>query len=200
MYQISEIFYSIQGEGVWSGTPCLFLRFYSCNRNCEFCDTYRPAISLVNMELKEIAHVLSSLSPSCSHLVLTGGEPFFQPKFPDLCAYMLRAGYNLHIETNGDLLPPQCFESDKIWITVSPKDRIPIPKYVKEVKWLVGDGKELWRGAIITPPPCVHFLQPVWDARREVYERNLATCIHLVKKHPTIFRLNTQQHKEWGVL
>lgn len=39
MKKINEIFYSLQGEGFWSGTPIIFIRFSGCNLRCDFCDT-----------------------------------------------------------------------------------------------------------------------------------------------------------------
>ena len=39
MYRVNEIFYSLQGEGVYTGTPAVFLRFSGCNLKCGFCDT-----------------------------------------------------------------------------------------------------------------------------------------------------------------
>ena len=201
VYKLNEVFYSIQGEGFWAGTPCLFLRFHSCNRVCEFCDTKREELVSILVWEKEIAHMLSCLSPSCTHLVLTGGEPFHQPHLEVLLVYLQRAGYTLHIETNGDLLPLSPSPAlSSCWITVSPKTSLLLPSYVREVKWLVGDGKELWRQSLEKPSFLSHqYLQPVWSERKEVYERNLLTCFYLVKEHPHLFKLSTQQHKRWGV-
>ena len=39
MLQLAEIFYSIQGEGMWTGTPAVFVRLAGCNLACDFCDT-----------------------------------------------------------------------------------------------------------------------------------------------------------------
>ena len=39
VYTVNEIFYSLQGEGFYTGTPAVFLRFAGCNRQCSFCDT-----------------------------------------------------------------------------------------------------------------------------------------------------------------
>ena len=36
---IKEIFYSIQGEGLYAGTAQHFIRFCDCNLNCSYCDT-----------------------------------------------------------------------------------------------------------------------------------------------------------------
>ena len=38
-YKINEIFYSLQGEGYYTGTPAIFIRFSGCNLHCPYCDT-----------------------------------------------------------------------------------------------------------------------------------------------------------------
>jgi organic radical activating enzyme len=193
-YLINEIFYSIQGEGAWAGTACSFVRFQTCNRECEFCDTQRGQGEPLDEE--GFLSAVQELSTT-NRVVLTGGEPFYQPKLEDLVKHLIVEGRrSVHIETNGDLLPSINPFPPLVWISVSPKEWLIIPSYVNEVKYLVGDGQELWERALRQPPRFREFVQPVWG---EHYQINLAQCVHLVKKYPYRFQLSTQQHKNWGI-
>ncbi|MFM7149580.1 MAG: 7-carboxy-7-deazaguanine synthase QueE, partial [Gemmataceae bacterium] len=82
---ISEIFYSIQGEGSLSGVPSTFIRTSGCNLRCRWCDT--PYTSWESegqhLSLEEILRTVESF-PS-RHVVLTGGEPLLAPEIEALC-------------------------------------------------------------------------------------------------------------------
>jgi len=203
-YKIHEMFYSLKGEGLYTGVPMVFLRFSNCNRTCSFCDTPRSPIAAVSLTIKEILHTLHSLAPRCDRVVITGGEPFHQPNLQPLLEALQLVNYTLHFESNGDLLPsPAFWKLGKSWVAVSPKSWLHFyPDYVDEIKWLVGDGKELWYQALykedLFPPNVLHILQPVWEANSNIRLRNLLTCIQIAKENPK-FRLGTQQHKQWGI-
>ena len=49
-YRINEIFYSLQGEGFWTGTPAVFVRFSGCNLRCPFCDTAHQTFTPMTAE------------------------------------------------------------------------------------------------------------------------------------------------------
>ena len=71
--KISEIFYSVQGEGTHVGKPTIFIRVFDCNLDCNFCD--EPLHKTVNNEMSE-EEVISEIQPFASkHVVITGGEP-----------------------------------------------------------------------------------------------------------------------------
>jgi len=112
-YHINEIFYSIQGEGTYTGTPCIFIRLAGCNLSCVWCDTLHK--SKYFEEEEWILHELARYA--CDKVVLTGGEPLTQNLDPLLVALRL-AGYSIHLETNCTLpLPSIGFD----WVVVSPK-------------------------------------------------------------------------------
>ena len=114
MYRVNEIFYSLQGEGFWTGTPMVFVRFSGCNLRCPFCDTDhlegRP------MQAEEIVQAVRSTG-SCKRVCLTGGEPLLQLD-RELVDALHQAGYTLHLETNGTRPVPEGVD----WVTLSPKE------------------------------------------------------------------------------
>ena len=72
--RINEIFYSLQGEGFFTGTPAVFIRFSGCNLQCDFCDTTHQ--SFTDMSEDEI--VQQAANYAGRHVVITGGEPSLQ--------------------------------------------------------------------------------------------------------------------------
>jgi 7-carboxy-7-deazaguanine synthase len=100
--QLSETFYSIQGESSFAGYPCLFFRLAGCNLRCSYCDakyTYEePAtVTPLNTLLSEAARYPNAL------IEITGGEPLLQEGVYPLMAALLAAGRTVLLETNGSL-------------------------------------------------------------------------------------------------
>ena len=97
MYDLVEIFESLQGEGRNSGKRCVFVRFARCNLKCEWCDTaVEKCFSLDRAALlDEIAQYRAR------NVILTGGEPTLQREMPELIAELRRRGYWIAVETNG---------------------------------------------------------------------------------------------------
>ena len=112
-YKVNEIFYSLQGEGFYTGHAAVFIRFSGCNLKCPFCDTdFRKYTEMTKTEiLLEVAKYPTDL------VVFTGGEPTLQ-----LTASLIEGIHGLHkiaaIETNGTRDVPDNID----WITVSPKN------------------------------------------------------------------------------
>ena len=70
-YRINEIFYSLQGEGYFTGTPAVFLRMSGCNLKCGFCDTRHDEHTL--MSPAQIVEAIGQYPTR--HIIITGGEP-----------------------------------------------------------------------------------------------------------------------------
>ncbi len=75
VYPISEIFYSIQGEGSLAGTPSVFVRLAGCPLRCVWCDTSYAWSTEESEMLSVQAIVDKAVSYNCGHVVVTGGEP-----------------------------------------------------------------------------------------------------------------------------
>lgn len=102
---ISEIFYSIQGEGELTGVPSVFVRTSGCNLRCRWCDT--PYASW-NPEGEDMGvdRILEEVKKyPARHVVLTGGEPMIARNIRDLAAGLREAGYHITIETAGTVAP-----------------------------------------------------------------------------------------------
>ena len=96
---VTEIFYSIQGESMWSGLPCVFVRLSGCNLRCHYCDTpyaYAPGQPMV---ISEIFRQAAGFN--CARLTITGGEPLLQEETPELVSVFIEKGFNVSMETNG---------------------------------------------------------------------------------------------------
>lgn len=208
MYQVKEIFYTLQGEGVNAGRPAVFCRFAGCNlwsglerdragAVCKFCDTdfvgtdgtrggrYGSANALAGT----VERAWPVQERAGRFAVLTGGEPALQADVPLVAALHARS-FLVAIETNGTLdLPPGLD-----WVCVSPKADAPLKvKRGNELKLVYPQG---------VPPSAYeglafeHFLLQPMDGlhARENTESAVAYCLH----HPK-WRLSLQTHKVLGL-
>ena len=99
--KINEVFYSIQGEGKWSGLPNIFIRTTGCNLRCSFCDTKYAYDDGKEMNIEEILNNISKYP--CKYVCLTGGEPLLQNEIVELIDNLIRQKYKVCIETNGSI-------------------------------------------------------------------------------------------------
>ena len=118
MYIINEIFCSLQGEGFWTGTPMVFVRFSGCNLKCPFCDTDHAKGT--EMTAEEIVAEAVRIGGGCGRVCVTGGEPSLQLD-PILVEAFHAEGFKVHVETNGT----RPLSGGVDWITVSPKSEVP---------------------------------------------------------------------------
>lgn len=115
VFKITEIFRSIQGEGVDTGCPAVFVRMAGCNLQCCFCDTNHEEKFVLNDE--QLVKRIIEESQGTRLVVFTGGEPLCQPIVrivPQLKAF----GFYVGVETNGTI------ETDPLWfnsLSLSPK-------------------------------------------------------------------------------
>jgi 7-carboxy-7-deazaguanine synthase len=104
--KINSIFESISGEGGFfpQGSWVTFIRTQQCPLRCEYCDTLY-ARDKEGGEEKTIEEIISSVKTD--KVLITGGEPLFQPvDFAELVMSLLKAGKQIQVETNGSLFPP----------------------------------------------------------------------------------------------
>ncbi len=102
---ISEIFYSIQGEGTLTGTPSVFVRTSGCNLRCNWCDTPYASWNPEG-EARTVAQVVAEIERHpARHVVLTGGEPMIAKEVRVLAAAIKELGRHLTIETAATVAP-----------------------------------------------------------------------------------------------
>ena len=105
--RVTEIFFSLQGEGTRAGRPCVFVRFTGCDLRCVYCDT---SYAFQGGEERSRAGDPRGGGPlPCRFVLLTGGEPMLQRDLPALARELLARGYEVAVETHGqaplDALP-----------------------------------------------------------------------------------------------
>jgi 7-carboxy-7-deazaguanine synthase len=99
--RVTEIFFSIQGEGTRAGRPCVFVRFTGCDLRCNYCDT---AYAFTGGTEASQAEILAEVARHpCRFVLLTGGEPMLQRELPGLAQALLDRGYEVAVETHGQL-------------------------------------------------------------------------------------------------
>jgi len=206
-FAIKEIFYSLQGEGFYSGRPAIFIRFTGCNfwsglekhrKNaiCDFCDTDFRGVDGQNggfFNPKELIDKIKSLSIDCKFVVLTGGEPLLQVT-KELINYFHSHDYYVALETNGSKEPHDNID----WICVSPKN----PDYIHKCyeSKVVGELKVVYPTSF---SPHIYrtkirstysYIQPLDTKKIDLNEKYISKAMEYCKKYPKWF-LSLQTHK-----
>ena len=183
--RINEIFYSLQGEGRFTGVPAVFVRLAGCNLRCPFCDT--DFTSFTEMSEEDIVREVNGYP--ARHVVLTGGEPTLQLT-DTLVARLHEAGCFVQMETNGTHPVPSGID----WVTCSPKagGRV-VLKRVHEVKMLYqGEGTDLTTAEGIEAEE--YRLQPLDTGDPVRNEEITKATIQYILEHPQ-WKLSLQTHK-----
>ena len=201
--RINEIFYSIQGEGHYTGTPAVFVRLAGCNLNCWFCDTEFHSFT----EMSEDEIVAEASQYPSRYMVITGGEPTLQLT-ASLTSKLHAIGFYIMLETNGTQpLPEGCIVD---WITCSPKHPSPNTHHptpnthhpiriqrIDELK-VVYEGTEQDMSQYDVIQAKEYRLQPccTGDRQKDTFITN--QTIDYILTHPK-WRLSLQTHKILGV-
>lgn len=104
---VSEIFVSVQGEGVDVGTPTTFVRLWGCNLTCSWCDTKYTWQTRHFQEMSLDTILERALAPATLWVSITGGEPLIHPEeaLLDLVRGLRQAGRRVNIESNATRFP-----------------------------------------------------------------------------------------------
>jgi 7-carboxy-7-deazaguanine synthase len=197
--KVSEIFYSLQGEGARIGTPTIFIRLTGCKaKNACYsmgikCDTEFE--SGKEMSLDEIVNWLHNNAPQCREITWTGGEPTDQLT-NEIVSFFKEKGYYQAIETSG--LNPVPAGID--FVCVSPKVAEHVikknfPTGVDELRYVRHKGQTIPEPSI---PAVHHWISPHSDGFN-INSENLKHCINLCIENGQ-WKLSLQNHKIWNIL
>ena len=209
VYQVKEIFHTLQGEGRQAGRAAVFCRFAGCNlwsgreadrpeAICRFCDTDFVGVDGIGggrfaNSAELAARIASHWGPTRErrYVVLTGGEPALQVDAALIDA-LHAEGFEIAIETNGSLALPPGID----WICVSPKAGAP---------WVQRVGHEL---KLVVPQPEIDPLQFEAEGRFDHWQvqamdgpalaDNTAWAVQWCLAHPR-WQLSVQTHKTLGI-
>jgi len=217
LYPINEVFQTIQGEGIFTGVPAIFIRLQGCPVGCPWCDTQHTWEQQPNDEValfevtektqatshwanataEQLVDLLKQKGYTAKHIVITGGEPAMFDLI-ELGQVLEQAGYQLQIETSGTFLLKV---TDATWVTVSPKLDMPggymvrpdCMKRADEIKYPVAMQKHIdqFDRLLATCPPREGVsiaLQPI-SQRPRATELAMKVCIE------RNWRLSVQLHK-----
>lgn len=197
--KVSEIFYSLQGEGARIGTPTIFIRLQGCKaKNACYalgikCDTEFE--SGKEFSLEEIIKWIEEKAPTCKEITWTGGEPLDQLT-DDVTLYFKNKGFLQAIETSGLHPPVQHLD----FICISPKVAEHVikknfPNGCTELRYVRHNGQSL-------PQPSIkaqhYWISPHSDGS-DINMDNLKHCINLCKQSGQ-WKLSVQTHKLWNIL
>ena len=98
---ITEIFYSLQGEAKEVGIPTVFVRLTGCPLRCNYCDT---AYAFKGNNPLSIQHILDEVAQyNAQYVCVTGGEPMAQSNCLKLLDSLIDSGFNVSMETSGSI-------------------------------------------------------------------------------------------------
>lgn len=189
---VMEAFYTIQGEGHFSGNSAYFIRLGGCDVGCVWCDV-KDSWDGSRWPTLSVEEIVSQAKESPTRLaVVTGGEPLMYD-LTELTSELHASGLQTNVETSG----AHPLTGDWDWICFSPKKfmkpRAEFYETSDELKVVVynkSDFKWAEEHAALVKPDCLLYLQPEWDKSETV----LPEIIDYVKDNPQ-WKISLQTHK-----
>ena len=195
-FPVMESFYTIQGEGHFTGTAAYFIRLAGCDVGCVWCDV-KESWQVSEQQYRTVESVLSEvLNSGTKTVVITGGEPCMYD-LTILIEQLRKNKLRVHIETSGAY--PLSGNPD--WVCVSPKKfKFPLEEVVSKADELkvvvshISDLKWAEQHAAFVKKDCFLFLQPEYEKST----RLLPLIVDYAKNHPE-WRISLQTHKYIGI-
>jgi organic radical activating enzyme len=189
---VMEHFYTLQGEGAFTGYAAYFIRLGGCDVGCTWCDVKESwdINAHPKMSIDAIADLTQNSGTKIA--VITGGEPTMHD-LTALTQTIKNQGIRTHIETSGT----NPISGDWDWICFSPKRfKKPLEMYFElsdELKVVIAHKNDLrWAKEFEAKmhKNCKLYIQPEWDYRNEMTK----LCIDFIKENPN-WSLSLQTHK-----
>ncbi len=187
-----EHFYTLQGEGAYSGQAAYFIRLGGCDVGCVWCDVKESWDAAAHPVMTIDSIVAAAMAHPARIAVITGGEPAMY-NLLSLCDALHKAGFRAHIETSGAYPIRGTFD----WITLSPKkfkapidDSLAMADELKVVVYNKTDFKWAEEHAAKVSEKCILYLQPEWTKKDEM----TPLIISYIQEHPQ-WQLSLQTHK-----
>jgi 7-carboxy-7-deazaguanine synthase len=143
--RIAEIYRSVQGEGLLTGVPSVFVRTSGCNLRCWFCDTPYTSWQPEGGDVSTDEIVAQVEEWDCPNVVVTGGEPMLFAELIPLCQRLHAIGRHITIETAGTLYLPVVCDL----MSISPKFASSGPAAEKHPHWSRRHERERHRPKVI---------------------------------------------------
>jgi 7-carboxy-7-deazaguanine synthase len=212
LIQVHSIFHTIQGEGIYVGTPSIFVRLYGCNLQCPLCDTDYTS-SKHSYTIEDLVSKTVDVGKETTKLVvITGGEPLLQD-IGEFISLLVQGGYTVQIETNGTIFN-NSIDYSECTVVCSPKMGYvhkDLQPFVTHYKY-VGSADTLNRvdglpdtvlglskvRRVFRPPEnSLIYLQPTDDKCTTKNNDNMKACVDSCLEHG--YKLCIQTHKIIGV-
>jgi len=189
---VMEHFYTLQGEGRYTGHSAYFIRLGGCDVGCVWCDV-KESWDAARHPLTDISDIIRHIKATPAEIVvITGGEPLMYD-LTELTSQLQKAGLRTHLETSG----AYPLSGSWNWICLSPKKfkepLTPNLSRADELKVIVYNRSDFsWAEsyAALCAPSCQLFLQPEWSKANEITK----SIVDYIKDHPG-WTLSLQIHK-----
>lgn len=204
--RITEIFHSIQGEGLTTGAPSIFIRLTACPLRCVYCDTEYAFNGGEWMSIDEIVEKIARYD--CHYITVTGGEPLAQASCIQLLISLCDLKYGVSLETSGALdiskVDPRVTIVMDIKTPASGeqgKNRLENLSYLKpqdQIKFVIcNEADYAWSKDVVEKKAlqkiCTVLFSPVWQ------QVSLEDLAQWILRDQLFVRLQVQLHKViWG--
>ena len=191
-YPVMEHFYTLQGEGHFTGQAAYFIRLAGCDVGCVWCDVKESWDANIHPKLKVSDLLKAASAHPCKIVVITGGEPTLH-QLDALTTAFQEAGFRTHLETAAT--NPISGKWD--WITLSPKkfkaplhENLSLAHELKVIIFHKSDFEWAEKHAKYVSPSCLLYLQPEWGKIDAI----TPLVIDYIKDFPQ-WQLSLQTHK-----
>ena len=192
---VMEMFYSLQGEGYYSGSPAFFIRIGGCDVGCGWCDV-KESWDHDNHNILKISKIIDNIDKKTKIVVITGGEPLMWD-MTEITKKLKEKNLKRHLETSGTY----DISGDWDWICLSPKKRkLPrknLYQIANELKIIIYNKNDLVfavEESKKVSSKCKLFLQPEWGK----FDKINGKVVDFVKNNPR-WTLSLQTHKFLGI-